>query len=180
MNRILTRLLYAGHLERPEWGVPLRKANHEGLITLETFNRIQDRLKRPAKAPVRTTVSKGFPLRGFVTCGDCARPLTAYFSRSKTGALHPYYMCFNKACPSHRKSIHRAHLEGHFETLLKSVQPAPGSAALVKDMLQEAWNILQEQASQRRAALKRRCAAFEKDAALVKLSNLTKPVRQKT
>jgi site-specific DNA recombinase len=42
---ILTRLVYAGYIEVPNWGVSLRKGQHEGLIDLETFEKIQARLK---------------------------------------------------------------------------------------------------------------------------------------
>src|SRR3546814_12988197 len=39
VNRILNRVLYAGMVERPEWGVSLRKGKHEGLIDFATFEK---------------------------------------------------------------------------------------------------------------------------------------------
>ncbi|PQO24046.1 hypothetical protein C2I36_04635 [Rhodobacteraceae bacterium WD3A24] len=73
----LTRVIYAGYVEVPNWGVGLREGKHDGLIGLETCEKIQDRLQSTAKAPARKDISEDFPLRGFVLCNDCGKPLTA-------------------------------------------------------------------------------------------------------
>lgn len=86
---LLTQPLYAGYVEAPSWGVSLRQGHYEGLISLETFTRIQERLKSTAKAPARKDISQDFPLRGFVHCGDCDKPMTSCWSKSKTGDKHP-------------------------------------------------------------------------------------------
>ncbi|MEO1407251.1 MAG: recombinase zinc beta ribbon domain-containing protein [Pseudomonadota bacterium] len=103
---LLTRIVYAGYIEVPNWNVALRKGQHEGLISLETFERIQDRLKSTAKAPARKDINADFPLRGFITCGDCGTALTACWSKGKR-ELYPYYLCPQKGCASYRKSIRR-------------------------------------------------------------------------
>lgn len=94
VHDILTRPLYAGYVEKREWGVGLREGRHEGLIDLATFERIQERLNGKARAPVRSDLRGDFPLRGTVSCGCCGHPMTSCWSTSKTGAKHPYYMCF--------------------------------------------------------------------------------------
>ena len=48
---ILTRPVYAGYIEVPNWDVSLRKGHHEGLISFETFEQIQKR--RPARTSTR-------------------------------------------------------------------------------------------------------------------------------
>ena len=68
IHDILTRPIYAGYLEVPNWNVSLRKGQHEGLISFETFQKIQNRLSTGAKAPARKDISADFPLRGFVLC----------------------------------------------------------------------------------------------------------------
>ena len=40
VNRILTRAIYAGYVEAACWNIPLHKGKHEGLINLETFEKI--------------------------------------------------------------------------------------------------------------------------------------------
>ena len=87
--RLMRRPHYAGYIEVPDWDVSLRKGHHEGLIDLETFARIQDRMKEGARAPARKDISADFPLRGFITCGDCGKPLTANWTPRRTVFLAP-------------------------------------------------------------------------------------------
>ena len=140
IHELLTQPLYAGYLEAPKWDISLREGRHEGLITLATFEKIQHRLKEGARAPARKDINEDFPLRGFVKCGDCEKPLTACWSKSKTGKKHPYYLCYNKGCESYRKSIPRDKMEQEFESILQGMQPAQTMFMLAKTMFQEAWN----------------------------------------
>ena len=159
-NRILTRLIYSGYVEFPRWGVDLREGKHEGLITLETFNRIQDRLKGGARVPARADLNACFPLRGAVQC-TCGKPLTACWSTSKTGKKHPYYMCYNKLCGHNRKSIPRAEIEAAFAALLKGVQPPPKAMKFSKAILKKAWDMHGARATEIKGATKRRIAELE-------------------
>lgn len=133
--------LVTGYVEAPSWNVSLRKSHHEGLITFETSQRIQGRLIIPAEAPARKDTSEDFPLRGFILCADCETPMTACWSKSKTGDKHPYYMCKKKGCESYRKSIRRAELEGDFETLLKGMQPTQGLFEKARGMFLNLWDM---------------------------------------
>ncbi|MFM1816343.1 MAG: hypothetical protein RLZ98_3038, partial [Pseudomonadota bacterium] len=153
VNDILTRVTYAGYIEVPNWDISLRQGKHEGLISLETFQKIQDRLKGGAKVPARADINADFPLRGFIVCGDCHKPLTACWSKSKTGKRHPYYMCHNVSCESARKSIRRDDLEGEFAALLRTLTPSKELFALVKAMFKDAWNMRLEQAKSMKATL---------------------------
>src|SRR5262249_8908922 len=65
---VLTCPLYAGYVEAPKCGVSLRKGHHQALITLDTFDCIQRRLKAAKKAPTRADINADFPLRGAVAC----------------------------------------------------------------------------------------------------------------
>ncbi len=142
----LTRPIYAGYIEVPNWNVSLRKGQHEALISFETFQKIQDRLTAGAKAPARKNISEDFPLRGFVLCHDCSKPLTACWSKSKTGKKHPYYLCPTKGCTSYRKSIRRDVLEGEFIDLLHTLQPTESLFDLAKTMFKDIWTQRQAQA----------------------------------
>lgn len=140
VTQLLTRVLYAGHIESPDWGVSLRPGQHDALISFETFQRIQERLKEKPRAPARANLDKGFSLRGFVTCSDCGRPLTSCKSRGRHGAYYPYYLCYNRPCPSYGKSIRRDDIEGQFADLLRSVAPNPNLLAAVKTLFETIWN----------------------------------------
>jgi site-specific DNA recombinase len=81
-NRILNRVLYAGYIEAKMWNIPLRQGKHTGLVTLEIFEKIQERLHGKLKIAARADIDGDFPLRGFVLCGDCNHPMTACWSHS--------------------------------------------------------------------------------------------------
>ena len=136
---ILTQPIYAGYLRHNKWGYALKKGNHEGLISLQVFERIQDRLSSKTRAPARKDLTADFVLRGFVACGDCNHPLTACWSTSKTGKKHPYYQCFQKGCPSSRKSVRRDKLEEDFEALVKGLTPTKALVDLAHAMFKKIW-----------------------------------------
>ena len=162
INDILKRVIYAGYIEVPNWDIPLRKARHEGLITLETHEKIQDRLAGNKKAPARKDINADFALRGFVLCGTCDKPLTACWSKSKTGRKHPYYLCFNRQCEDNRKSIPRDRLEGEFEDILLKMKPSENLFQLAKAMFRDAWDQRLAQAKAEKAAGKKEIARIER------------------
>ena len=140
VNDLLTRTLYAGYVECPEWDVPLRRGRHEGLVSFETFERIQARLKEGSYAPMRPDINADFPLRGAIACAECGKPLTACWSTSKAGTRHPYYMCYAKGCARKGKSIRRDQIEGEFVELLDAMTPKPSLHDLAHAMFRDAWN----------------------------------------
>ncbi len=95
--RLMSRVVYSGHIEYPNWDVSLRKGHHEPIISLETYEAIQRKIKEGSRAPFRKDINADFPLRGFIACDDCGTPLTACWSTSKSGKKHPYYLCHNRA-----------------------------------------------------------------------------------
>ncbi|MEM9354982.1 MAG: recombinase family protein [Pseudomonadota bacterium] len=62
--RLLRRPHYAGYIEVPDWDVSFRKGHHEGLVSLETFEKVQERLREGARVPFRGNIEEDFPLRG--------------------------------------------------------------------------------------------------------------------
>jgi site-specific DNA recombinase len=138
VNDLLTQPLYAGLIELPNWEVTLRPAKHEGLVSLDTFEKIQDRLNGNAYLPARQDINADFPLRGFVLCDCCGNPLTANWSKGKN-AHYPYYLCRNKGCEAAGKSIRRDKLETEFETLLRSLQPSQSLFELAVAVFRDLW-----------------------------------------
>nr|GGI00954.1 hypothetical protein GCM10011355_30450 [Aquisalinus luteolus] len=140
VTEILTRSVYAGYVQSTKWNISLRKGHHEPLIDYETFTAIQYRLQEKAKVPTRRDLNEDFPLRGFILCGDCERPLTANWSKSKTGDRHAYYLCYNKDCVSHRKSIRRDKLEGDFVDVLHALQPTEHHGRVIRTVFKSMWD----------------------------------------
>ena len=162
VSDILNRVIYAGYIEHEPWGVPRRKGHHEPLISLATYEAIQDRKTARAIAPARNDLHQDFPLRGFVNCASCDKPMTAAWSTSRNGTRHPYYFCQTKGCEYTRKSIRRADLEGAFEAELQSLQPSRNLFSIVTAMLKQAWDMRLDQQGQQRAHLAKQSKALDK------------------
>ncbi len=160
--RFLTRPHYAGYIEIPAWDVTLRKGHHEGLISLEQYERIQERIQGNARVMVRTNSGTDFILRGALACADCGKSMTSCWSTSKTGKKHPYYFCFTKGCESCRKSIPRGKIETEFEALLTRMTPSTETFQLVRAMFKHAWDTRLSQAKEIAAALKSEVARLDR------------------
>ncbi len=116
-HSMLKQLLYTWYIEYiktkrdknwiivKERNIPLRKGKHEGLIDLDTYERIQERLsnKRPYTHEIKT-INPEYPLRWFIVCKCCNLPFTSGKSKSKNQKRTAYYQ-FNKKCIHHWKSI---------------------------------------------------------------------------
>ena len=161
VSDLLRQVLYAGYLVYPKWSVSLRKAQHPALINYQTFEKIQARLKSAAKAPARKDISSDFPLRGFIICSDCGKYLSSCWSEGKS-QKYPYYFCKTAGCPSHRKSIRRADLEGDFGSLLQQLEPTAELFEVANAMFEDAWNARLARAAEDRKSLLDTVAQVEK------------------
>ncbi|MEL7447310.1 MAG: hypothetical protein AAGK02_16150 [Pseudomonadota bacterium] len=52
----------------------MRKGKHEPIISLKTYQQIQNRGAMGARIPTRTDLHKNFVLRCAVCCADCGVP----------------------------------------------------------------------------------------------------------
>ena len=136
---LLTQILYAGYIEHEPWDVSLRPAQHEGLIDYETFLAIQDLMAGKARVPARKDLSDDFPLRGFILCGCCNKPLTANWSKGKAKRYF-YYLCRQKGCEMNGKSIRAELVESEFEAVLKRLQPTEEYFAVASSIFKELWD----------------------------------------
>ncbi len=157
---LLTNPLYAGFVHLPRWDIHMKPGKHQPLVSPETFDAIQKRLSAPAVAATRKDLNADFPLRGFVLCGSCSRPMTACFSKGKYKP-YPYYWCHTPGCSERRKSIPRDKLEGAFETLLRQVQPTEQLYSLAQAMFRDAWDQRLQQAGAMAHSLKTKVAQLE-------------------
>jgi len=137
VTNMLRHPVYAGLVSAPYWGVSIRKGRHDGLISVETHERIIERLDGGKRAPARKDLSADFPLRGFVEC-TCGTPLTASWPRGRNGH-YAYYFCFNNSCESYGKSIKRDKIEGEFQALLETLSPSPALVGIAANMFERGW-----------------------------------------
>ncbi|MHB1098539.1 MAG: recombinase family protein [Burkholderiales bacterium] len=161
---ILKNYVYAGLVGCERWKVAARQGNHEGLIGLDVYQRIQDRLNGRDRVPARKNVNRDFALRGFVACGHCSTPLRSCWSKGSHGS-HAYYLCQTKGCASYGKSIRRDVIEGEFEELLKTARPTEGLFRIAGNMFREMWDNRGKQAADRAKMLADELAKVERNVA---------------
>lgn len=140
VSRLLRKVVYAGYVEAPAWGVPVREGQHEGLIDFRTHQRILDNLDGRKRPAARKDFNEDFPLRGYVYCDDCGHAMTAAWSKGMT-RHYAYYLCDTRGCVSKRKSIPRAKIEDGFAEIMQALQPTKGLFDLAKAMLRDAWDM---------------------------------------
>ena len=122
-----------------------------------TFYRAQAVLdgRVPVAAP-RQRNHPDFPLRGFVRCEACGRPLTGSWSKGRNGR-YAYYHC-PRRCRA--VNVSKAVLEGAFVDELALLQPTPGYMRLVKDRILCVWQQRCAEAGDRTAEQERRVKAI--------------------
>ena len=162
VNRLLKKVVYAGYVEAPKWDVNLRKGQHEGLISFETYQRIQDNLEGKKRAPAaRKDFNEDFPLRGFVQCDCCGNAMTAAWSKGKS-RHYAYYRCETRGCEAKSKSVPRAKIEDGFAEILKSLQPVPALFKIAKVMIRDAWDMRLTDAQNTKKALAKQLADVDR------------------
>ena len=79
---------------------------HEPIVDEETFYAVQDILEgRKKKMPNKfQTIRDEFPLRGYLTCPQCNRNLTASASKGRAGGKFFYYHC-SGGCKERQKAF---------------------------------------------------------------------------
>lgn len=173
---ILINPLYTGFICSKTYGIEWLQGHHEALISLDTFDKVQERRNGIAKAPMRKNIGSEFALRGFVTCGGCNVPLRSSLTKGRS-KYYPYYLCQTKTCESYGKSIPRDKLEGEVGNIIKSLQPNQTLFNLAKEMFQQAWNQRLAQAADALKSARRQIKALEKqtESLLARIVETTNP-----
>jgi site-specific DNA recombinase len=137
MSKIIKNKFYIGIMTVA--GVEY-EGTHERLIDEEVFYKCQAILNKGNRADniSRSRVSEDFPLKHFVVCAYCGRPMTAYYATGRWGGKYPYYRCYNNDCHS-RKSISKKQMDEDFVKYLKSVIPKDKFLKTFKAVILDVW-----------------------------------------
>lgn len=136
---ILKQTLYAGYICSERYGLHWLKGQHEPLISVETFQKVQDRRAGAAKAPKRANIGADFALRGVVCCDGCGVPLRSSWVKGKY-KHYAYYLCQTKTCEAYGKSIPRDQIEGEVGEIIKALQPTEELFQMAGAMFRVAWD----------------------------------------
>ncbi len=160
IDRIIGKYLkfYAGIIHNPFTGEDV-EGLHKPMITREEMHQIQ--LVRSGKSRMsvkRLRYNPEFPLRRFILCGSCKKPLTGSAPRGK-GGRYCYYHCQNKNCDKYGKSIPKKQLETDFLQYLQKITPSEDFLLMLKESVMDVWKeqkhsvAAQKQTQQKRLSL---------------------------
>ena len=134
------------------------RGDFEPIVNEATFYRAQPVLDgRVVVAGPRQRNHPDFPLRGFVRCDACGRPLTGSWSKGRN-CHYAYYHC-QRRCRA--VNVSKATLEGVFVDELALLQPTTGYMRLVKDRILCVWEQQRSEAKDRTAEQERRVKAIQ-------------------
>jgi DNA invertase Pin-like site-specific DNA recombinase len=156
---ILRNPIYIGLMSVRGYGIAAQRGDFQPLVTEETFYRVQGILGGRLQVAVpRERRRPDFPLRGFVRCGACGRPLTASWSKGRT-EHYAYYHCRGGVCRA--VNVGKAELEGLFVEELKWLQPTPVYMTVLKESILAGWREQQEAVQREQADLARRASVIQ-------------------
>ena len=74
-----------------------------------------------------------------------------------------YWLCRQRSCVRHGKSIRKNDIEGAFEELLKNLRPTPRLFQMAKDMFQKFWDARATDGEQKRRLLANELTTIERE-----------------
>jgi site-specific DNA recombinase len=141
------------------WDVA-KRGNFEPIISEKTFELVQALLsgKKVTNIP-RKRYNPDFPLRHFVRCGSCDKPLTGSWSKGRK-SKYPYYHCQNKEC-QHKVNVRGEKMEQQFVEFLNHLRPRKEFLDLFRAVILDVWNGKQLDAKEIRAALEKKVKGLQ-------------------
>jgi site-specific DNA recombinase len=153
-GNMLKNPIYSGWLQVKSWGIKA-KAAFKPLVSEDTFERVQALLGgRKTSLTPRHRNHPDFPLRRFVVCRQCERPLTGSWSRGRRGGKYAYYRCPSSGCGS--VNTRKEQLESVFIDLLEGLKPRPEVLKLFHAVVLDVWKQRQENTADLRLLAERR------------------------
>lgn len=137
----LSKALYAGYIEYEPWEVDRRNGQHQGFISKQTFENVQNKRLGKSKPKMVKTYSPDFPLRGFALCEECGKKLRASWNTGN-GGKYPNYWCQTKGCSLRYKVTKRKIIHREFESILSGAKLEKDKIALSKAIFMDTWNTL--------------------------------------
>jgi site-specific DNA recombinase len=100
VHRLLRNPLYAGKTRSADGS--LHAGDHEAIVSIEVFGKVQEGLDIRTTGPTRTSRSGDYLLTGILRCGPCAAAMTSSASKGRGGKVYRFYRC----CKLQGQGIH--------------------------------------------------------------------------
>lgn len=151
-NEMLKKPIYCGRIEK--WGIKVN-GSFDPILSEELFDRVQIVLRgnMGGAAGPHLRHHPEFPLRHFMTCSHCAKPLTGSSSTGRN-QRYAYYHCRTRGCKA--RSYPVGEVENEFRLFVERLQPKPDMVAALCDAAAEAWKKKRSDAEKDKAALNRK------------------------
>lgn len=174
IDRIAHSLIYAGVIKGKWTNDKPVKAQFDGLVSNELFNRANhgklsieiDSNKEvtlhhkqpPEWQLVKQSINPDFPFKKVVSCPDCRKPLSGSAARGKLGKYYPAYHCSRD---DHYFREPQAQFDARIENVIKKLEIAPEHIDTLLEMIAESWRAQQQQTIQDDQKLLERRQAHE-------------------
>lgn len=161
VDRITRRLVYAGVIKEKWTNDEPIKAQFDGLVSPELFNRanhgklvieiaanneVTVRHKLPPKwQQVKKMINPKFPYKKVIACPHCRKPLSASAARGKLGKYYPAYHCSRDG---HYFRVPQAEFDTTIERFVKSIEVAPEHIDKLLEKIEESWRAKQQKSVQ--------------------------------
>ena len=138
--KILHNPIYCGWMYKEEWCSEYVKGTYKAIISEKTFSTVQDILngRKPVIAP-HDFENPDYPLKQFLICPYCGKPLTGSTSTGRNKKKFYYYACYNKKCTG-KFSMSKNEIEKGFIKLLQNIQPKEEVVTVFKDIVKDVYN----------------------------------------
>ena len=142
-DKVKTQILenapyYAGFIENEKLDIKRIKGQHASIISLETLDRIEKRLKGERLPIYRKNLNKYFPLRGHLRCANCNKPMMGSYCGGRNRE-YGYYYCQQSSCELKNINIRYETIHQQFESLLATLQPNGLLSDKVKQVFTDIW-----------------------------------------
>ncbi len=145
---MLKNPIYMGVIQVAGWEGEAQRGDFDPLVSPELFRAVQQRIAGARTNPGRRHRNHpDFPLRRFVRCGRCERPLTGSWSRGRSKAYAHYH------CLAGCTRVSKLALEDAFVQLVERLTPAPEYVCYVRAVALDLWREQAATDRQQRAQL---------------------------
>ncbi|MAG59194.1 hypothetical protein CMO96_00160, partial [Candidatus Woesebacteria bacterium] len=162
MNRMVRNKFYIGIMAVKGQEII---GQHEHLVDETIFWKCQEILQQRSRGEniSRQSHNEHFPLRHFVVCAYCGRPMTAGFSTGNGGS-YPYYKCYHKKCPSKKsKSVSKEKFESEFVEYLENIKGKDAFLKPFKAVILDVWKKKYKELNKDRLRLTKRIEDLEQE-----------------
>ena len=158
-NKLIQNPLYAGWIAVEGWGEP-RRGRFKPLIDQATYDEVQAFITgRNISVTPHKRNNPDFPLRLFVRCGSCKKPLTGSWSKGRS-KKYPYYRCRNHLCKA--VSLRRDQLDCKWGNHLKALQLRTEYLPLFREIVLDLWKSRQAETTELRRVLTEKLSRLKK------------------